>query len=219
MIEALSQDECSCLQIATVNEHNDLEELSRDLNASIDPVIVVEDWAPKDTDPEIVDIGIGENSILQLSPDAFPAALVEIIHLGGDIREDERVTVCLRRLIELSPAEICPTGNVPSVKPVVLIEVIVRLKLGWNVRVNHETDSLPAEASNPVPINIPRYPRGEPAFLVECKREVCVIDDLGAVPSEEVVATRPSWFRESNFYPEEARVITTSQIEIVGHPR
>ena len=104
--DVLGEQERAAPQLAVHHERDHLVELARDRDAAEHPVVGVEDRAAVDADLEVVDVDVGEHRVLEPAPEPFLGALVEVVHLRRDVREEERVLVRLLRLGLRAPAQV-----------------------------------------------------------------------------------------------------------------
>ena len=69
LVEVLGQQERARLEPATFAEGEHLPVLARQPCPPVDAVVVVEDRSAEDADLQVLDVGVGEDRILQPAPD------------------------------------------------------------------------------------------------------------------------------------------------------
>ena len=126
-------------------------------------VIRLEYWSAESADFQILDIHVRENCVLQLPPHTVAGALVEVVHLRGDVGVVEGVGVGLLRDGKTSPHEVGPPREVSAVEVVVEVELIADLVVLADLRVLDELDPLPAEPLERAAVDVPGYLEREPS--------------------------------------------------------
>ena len=113
-----------------VLECDQLPEFSRDQDAPILRIILREDRPSHDRNAQVLDVHILVDGIFELAPKARPPGLVVTLMMGCDVREEEGVTLGAFRLLERSPTEVGPSGDVAPIELVVLVNLVAGLELG-----------------------------------------------------------------------------------------
>src|SRR3954462_3850598 len=89
LVKVLRQQEPFRLERVVLHEDDHLPELARNHDIAIEAVVVPENGTPQDADAQVVDVGVFEDSVLEATPQPATFALVEAVHLRGDVGEEE----------------------------------------------------------------------------------------------------------------------------------
>ena len=127
-VKVLGQQEGVALEHALLHIGKDLPVLPRQPDSPVFAVIVLEHGPAKNTDLQVLHVDVGEDRFLELPPDPVLAALVEVVHVRGDVGEEKRVVVGALRLGQVAPDKVRAPGEVSTVQAVAAVELVAVLE-------------------------------------------------------------------------------------------
>lgn len=130
MVNVLGEQECPGFQGALVLVGQYFPVFGGQGDAAVCAVIGVEDRAAKDAGPQVLDVVVFVEGVFEAAPDPVLFALVEVVHLWGDVGVVEGVLVGLLCFGQGSPGEVGAAGDVAAVQPVAFVQFVADLGVG-----------------------------------------------------------------------------------------